>query len=104
MQTIADRVPNPGPSIPHIELWQKASVIGAVEFVLFAVPFAARRRKSIEGRSRVVVKETPKEAVESAPKVAAKVKVKEGGWQRRRQLYGPTGRKHRNYPESVSFA
>jgi hypothetical protein len=80
------RAHNPGPGL-HVEIWQKALVIAAVEFVLFAVPFAARRT----GTVRIVT-----EVAEGAAKSAAKgeaLKVNDGGWKRRRQLYGPTGRK-----------
>jgi len=84
-----EELPNPGPGIPHVALWQKALVIAAVEFVLFAVPFGARRRRLFEGRAKGAVEVVPKRETEKA------VKVNDGGWERRRQLYGPTGRKQK---------
>lgn len=84
------RIEDPGPGLPHVELWQKALVIAAVEFVLFAVPFAARRRKLLE---RLSASQTITPASEAKPNSGLKPKINDGGWERRRQLYGPTGRK-----------
>ncbi|GAM99156.1 hypothetical protein U91I_02797 [alpha proteobacterium U9-1i] len=62
-----------------------------MEFVLFAVPFSARRRRkpvSMTPKGVVVadVKQPEPQAVKQAP-------INDGGWARRRELYGPKGRK-----------
>lgn len=88
-----DRLPAPGPGVPHVPLWMKAGVIGAVEFVLFAVPFATRRRMALEAPRAEMPHERGAEAkTKDAPPSG---KINDGGWERRRQLYGPSGRKPR---------
>lgn len=84
-------LPDPGPGMPAVALWQKALVIAAVEFVLFAVPFCARRRQRLDKKAS-----QPQPQMRAAPKlVPVALKVNDGGWERRRELYGPTGRKPR---------
>jgi hypothetical protein len=85
-------LPDPAPGVPHIELWQKALVIAAIEFVLFAVPFAAVRRR------KKTVAETVKPSEPTQPEASPKlVKVNDGGWATRRAKYGQSGRKQRCY-------
>lgn len=89
-----EQLPNPGPGMPHVPLWLKALVIGAIEFVLFAVPFAVRRRVEFEARKARQVKEPDKEAPLTLAEVVP-LKINDGGWERRRELYGPSGRRRR---------
>jgi hypothetical protein len=86
-----DAMDDPGPGLPSVALWQKALVIAAVEFVLFAVPFAARRRRLFEEWRERLIEEAPEREPKEAP--VKMLKVNDGGWERRRALYGPSGRK-----------
>lgn len=82
-------VPVPGPGLPHIEWWQKALVIGGIEFVIFAVPFATYRAPPA-----APVTPQAEQNVPAAPKPKRKPQpVNDGGWAARRAKYGPTGRK-----------
>lgn len=89
-------LPDPGPGLPHVALWQKALVIAAIEFVLFAVPFAAaRRRKKVLA---VAAADAPKvEPTKHEPAPAKPGKINDGGWAARRAKYGKSGRKPKRY-------
>ena len=80
------QLPDPGPGLPNIELWQKFVFSAAIELLIFGVPFAARR---------VALRLTHTAPLSRLPAS----KINDGGWASRRAKYGPTGRKSTLEPD-----
>lgn len=101
-----DLLPVAGAGLPEVSIWLKALFTFAAEFLISAIPFAAAR---LSARAAAVTKESkastspaepcgsrarPSEAA-IAEAVQPMPKVNDGGWQSRREKYGPSGRKRR---------
>lgn len=87
-------VPIPGVVLPEIGIWTKLAVVGAIEFVIFVVPWGSRLnaghadRAFAEPLAGNVIKR-PRDAP-AAPNTPP---PNDGGWITRRAKYGPGGRR-----------